>query len=456
MYKEGKQSIKFIQQTEMIKTSNFSKNTILSKLINSILCIVLFIIPIIITPYGIESIPYNLVRYIVLLSCGGILSLCLIFKRKQLKFDLIDKTLLVFLLLIIISTIFSINLPKAILGEDNRFEGLLTFMIYFLAYYCAKYYFLYDKRMGKFAVIITCICSIIGMLQYYNLFPIYTIFNIPYKLGFASSTFGNRNFFGSFLAIVSPLFMALYITKKKKIYFIVSLLSFWGILISMTRSSWIGLAVASIIGLIYIIKNFDIDILKRTLHLAIGFILIFIFVLFPPKFMSTLLTNSDSLEERFSRLGDDLTSLLSGQIDGSTRIGSGRIRIWEITLKVIAQRPLLGTGPDTLYDSIRTNAPLDYIDYLITTHTYIDKAHNEYLQIAATIGIPALIIYLAFLMQIIEKQKDVFKNPSTLILFVPILSYIVQAFFNISTIGVAPIFWILLGLIQNERFKMSI
>ena len=82
-----------------------------------------------------------------------------------------------------------------------------------------------------------------------------------------------------------------------------------------------------------------------------------------------------------------------------------------------------------------------------------DKAHNEYLQIAATIGIPALIIYLAFVCQIVFKDKNIFKNNATFILLVPIISYLVQAFFNISTIGVAPIFWLLLGLIQNQKFK---
>ena len=32
-----------------------------------------------------------------------------------------------------------------------------------------------------------------------------------------------------------------------------------------------------------------------------------------------------------------------------------------------------------------------------------------------------------------------------------IICYIVQAFFNISTIGVAPLFWMLLGLSENEE-----
>ena len=78
------------------------------------------------------------------------------------------------------------------------------------------------------------------------------------------------------------------------------------------------------------------------------------------------------------------------------------------------------------------------------------------MQIAATIGIPALIIYLAFLMQILFNQKNLFKNSGLFILIIPIIAYITQAFFNISTIGVAPIFWFLLGVIQNKIFVKDI
>ena len=82
----------------------------------------------------------------------------------------------------------------------------------------------------------------------------------------------------------------------------------------------------------------------------------------------------------------------------------------------------------------------------------IDKAHNEYLQIAATIGIPALIVYLSFLSLILfPKMKEMFKNKLLFILVLTIICYLTQAFFNISTIGVAPLFWMLLGIIDNKE-----
>lgn len=435
-----------------------TSKTITNKVINKTIYIIIFLVPLLMMPSELKAIPSNILKYIVLLVCGTILLVTLFLKRKELKFDLIDKTLIAFYILIVISTIFSMDIIKSILGEYNRFEGLLTFTVYFLTYYCGKYYFIYNKNIKIFAITIICITSIIGILQYYNIYPLYYIYdllNIEYMAGFASSTFGNTNFFGSFLSMAVTLLMALYIVNGKKIYLITSYLSFYILILTMTRSAWVGFMIASIFGIIYVIKNRNKEIIKRTLYVIIGFVVIFVWILFTPSFITDSLPNYSKTMSLSNRLGiinsEIKTAINEGELKNT--FGSGRIEIWAMVLKVIAMKPMLGSGPDTLAYSLLYNVPADAIRYIERTNTYADKAHNEYLQIAATIGIPALIIYLAFLAQILAKQKDMFKNTTTFILLIPIIAYLVQAFFNISTIGVAPIFWLLLGLIQNDAFK---
>ncbi len=461
MKHEKSNKIKISESTNLNNEITITKkHTKTDKVINVILCIIVFLIPLLTIPRMVALNWYNIVKYIALLICGTILLICIILKRKELKFDLIDKTLLAFFIFIVLSTIFSINVPKAILGEENRYEGLLTFIVYFLTYYCAKYYFTYNKHLKTFAIIVVSITSVIGILQYYNIFPLYYIFDIPYVESFASATFGNRNFFGSFLSMIVPIFMALYIIKKKKVYLIMSFLSFGAILVTMTRSAWVGLAAASVLGLIYVIKNFNKDILIRTIHIIVGFVIIFIFVLIPPPFISNLIsgnTNINSLAGRFDLTNEDLEILFSETTEQKkANLGSGRIGIWILSLKAVAQEPLLGTGPDTLKDALIYNVTEETIARMEKTHAYVDKAHNEYLQIAATIGIPALIIYLAFIIQIIFKDKKLFEHNATFIFIVAIVSYLAQAFFNISTIGVTPILWLLLGIVQNEKFKENL
>ena len=78
----------------------------------------------------------------------------------------------------------------------------------------------------------------------------------------------------------------------------------------------------------------------------------------------------------------------------------------------------------------------------------VDKAHNEYLQIAVTIGIPALLTYLTLIGIILFKSVRLSKSASFLIpLNIALISYLIQAFFNISVVSVAPLYWALLGVI---------
>lgn len=428
-----------------------------NKIINKTLNIIIFLIPILIIPYKLEIAPYNILKYIALIICGIILLVLLILKRKELKFDLIDKTLIAFYTLICISTIFSTKILVSIFGFENRYEGLITFTIYFLTYYCAKYFYKYNEKIKKYAILTISITCVIGILQYYNIFPLYYIFNIPFNSSFASSTFGNRNFFGSFLSMVTPIMIALYLIKKNKIYLVLSYLSFFALLTSMTRSAWVAFGIVCIFGIIYIIKNRNKEIVKRTIFIIIGFIIIFVFVLIPPPFLNKRLPqNANSLlGDRLALMNNELLNVIEdNKLDRN--LGSNRIRIWTMTLKAIAQTPLLGSGPDTLYYSLLHNCTLDALSYYDDFNAIPDKAHNEYLNIAGTLGIPALIIYLAFLAQIFGKTKQIYKNNANFIFVLPIISYLIQAFFNISTIGVTPIFWFLLGLIQNDEFKNNL
>lgn len=137
----------------------------------------------------------------------------------------------------------------------------------------------------------------------------------------------------------------------------------------------------------------------------------------------------------------------------SYEMGSHRIWIWRITLRLIYEKPILGCGPDNLWEGLVQNCTEETYEFARKTYVAIDKAHNEYLHIAATLGIPVLICYLAFIALILfPKIKLAINNKVNFIICLSIISYLVQAFFNISTIGVAPLFWMLLGLIDNKNF----
>ena len=109
---------------------------------------------------------------------------------------------------------------------------------------------------------------------------------------------------------------------------------------------------------------------------------------------------------------------------------------------------MLGVGPDCL---------AVYLILTGKTDSVIDKVHCEYLHIAVTTGIPSLVAYMVFLIIIAKKILDKYKkDKNNIIIFaigLSILSYLIQATFNVSVTHVAPIFWAMLGIGLNLAEK---
>ena len=64
-----------------------------------------------------------------------------------------------------------------------------------------------------------------------------------------------------------------------------------------------------------------------------------------------------------------------------------RIGYWGAGLRMIADHPLLGVGLDNFADR--------YSEYKLPTGREVKRAHNDYLQVAAELGVPGLIVFCA-------------------------------------------------------------
>jgi O-antigen ligase len=111
---------------------------------------------------------------------------------------------------------------------------------------------------------------------------------------------------------------------------------------------------------------------------------------------------------------------------------------------VALQNPILGVGPD--------NA----VYYLSLYGTSTDRFYNEYADIAATRGIPCLIVYGIFILASIVKMFGAVKKfiggqaswiaPAA---SAAALAYLVQAFFNTSWVNSTLYLYIMLGLVWS-------
>lgn len=415
------------------------------KIITTIVTLIAVLAPLLVAPVILYD-KSNTFRLWVLLISGAILLILLLLNLKTFKPDKKDILILIFLGLAIISTCLSSDIKISVFGHGGRFEGLLMFIVYICIYFCSKKYFKHENYKEILNILFfTCmLIGILGIAQKYISFKrLYPIFNKG-----ICATFGNSNFFGSFITIVLPISVSIFTIKGSKKGLILSLIMFFNMISSGTRSAWVAFFVGSILFFIFLIKNKNKTYFKRALVLLLCFIVIFVYLLNGFSFIKN--TNITKTEESIKRTQKEIRqSVKNGNLD---RMGSGRIEIWKMTSKVIINRPIFGCGVDNLNNGLHTYCEEEINNRVSRTGKDIDKAHNEYLQIAATIGIPALIIYLSFIGLILfPKMKEIFKNKLQFILGLTIICYLTQAFFNISTIGVAPLFWMLLGIIDNKE-----
>lgn len=454
------------------------------KIINIVVTLIIILATTLIAPVLLLLEGYNTLKMWALLAGGAILFVLLLFNIKNFKLDKKDILLLIFLGLAVISTILSSNLKVSIWGQRNRHEGLLMFFSYAMLYFTCKKFYNYENKKELLNILFYTFMAIgiIGIIQRYvtkgtiNLFG--TVYNVkrwyPIFNKQVNGTFGNSNFFGSFITIVLPISSYLFLTKGSKKAFILSLVMFFNLISCTARSAWVAFIIGSIFFLIFLIKQKNKTYFKRTMVLLVCFIIIGTYLFGGFNTIKTKIENvkkqkivqTEAAEATNTKPAQKVVPTESqrkiAQIEREVKeatnsksvikMGSGRIPIWKMTLKLITKKPIFGCGPDNLNDGLHKYCEEEVVDYFENHKVEVDKAHNEYLQIGATLGIPALIVYLSFLSLILfPKMKIMFEDKTMFIFVVAIICYLVQGFFNISTIGIAPLFWIILGLSDNKK-----
>ena len=336
--------------------------------------------------------------------------------------------LFLFLLLLwsFLSTLASSSLHISLWGTAYRQDGFLTYLIYACIFSSAL--LLDQKQSYIIAEVLCAACAATALLS----IGLQQELDLPFYLSDAQSAmFHNSNHYGYYLAICLPLCMGLLIGKTPSHFLcrILRLAEFWLICnaaaINSVRGSFLGIAVAFILWNIIILRMHR----DKLSHLLLADIV----------FLSTffaLNTGSDL----FSRFGDavtDLKNASSGDPASLDDIGSGRGEHWRLGIQFITERPLLGYGPDNLG-----------FRFFEINPTLTDRPHNELIQIAASLGIPALFFYLCALWSHFLTFTRILPRLSVfeLALFSGIVSYLVSSMFGNTMYYTTPYFYLLLSM----------
>jgi O-antigen ligase len=412
------------------------------KIPNAITAIVCFA-PLIIIPFAIDYFYYPKILFVYITLAYMAISWLLNRLSTEGRTDLVkatstgDKIIGIYFILITISTLLSPNLKTSLWGTRLREEGLFAISAYILLYLFSKQYYRKSNKHIYLFLISVSLVALYGISQYFGFDPIPRDFIRYNWRGRAFSTIGNPNYLGAYLVLALPIGMFSYIHSKRKITLFITLLVYLCLLCTNSRGSWIGF-IFSGVPLVYYANRFGYS--KKALLVTIG-CMAAVTILF------NLFNNSHFLS-RFLSIFIDMSKFITRAPD-IDRAGSSRIFIWTRVIPLIKENPVWGVGLENLGSAFSVKYESEILNYFGRAVT-VDKAHNEYLHIAVSTGIPSLIVYLAFLASVVWKGfKQIKKNHYILPLFCSVLGYLSQAFFSISVVSVAPIFWIFLGILSN-------
>ncbi len=423
------------------------RNSKLDNVAKVTVILALSVIPAVFVPLGGTTdhfyLPKVAAMIILALSFLAVLAINKIRFKDIVQKDRINISLFIYFILLAASVYAAENKVFAIIGVPGRWEGLVTITLYMFLFITARLYSVPDEGLFKIILVTAIIVSIYGILQTMNFDPFPRDVLRENWSSRAFSTMGNPNFLGSYIVLIIPTSIYFYIINKNITGLTAYAILFYCLLSTGTRGAWLG-TIASIMAFAaihYMYFRYSKGEFTRYIILLVITILLLALYNF---------NTEGAFIDRFLSIARDANEFLT-KGDRADYSGANRGFIWKRVAELIKKRPLAGYGIENLGEAFKKYYTQDMIE-LWNEVRYLDKAHNEYLHIAVTSGIPSLLVYLTFISQIILKGLFRLKNCKTALLILSsVIGYMTAAFFNISVVSVAYVYWIFLGLLAGSN-----
>jgi len=362
----------------------------------------------------------------------------------------------IFLFFIILATIFSADKHTAFFGYQLTYEGFFAWLCYFVLFFLANLYFNSEKEIKKLFLILSVPLFFVSLFAIAEYFFGWQIMEWYQNKGNRVTSFlGNPSFLGVYLVLFLPIYINFIRLKelnwKWRSYFIaLSLMAIFSLLASFSRGAWLGFSVSifflilinfkNIINCLYWEKIKNIKILKLIL-IAIFFLILIVGCW-------TLFNKSNFGQQIVDRI--KFSFIQNPATEVSTT--SGRILLWKQTINLIKDNFWIGVGLDNFANSIPKYFLSEWNFYF---GAQAEKAHNEFLNLWATMGIGAMLSYLVVLIYFFFKNVSyIFKKHSIVCvnlllvqgILASVIGYLIAMQFHYSSVDLAPLFWIFMGM----------
>ena len=446
----------------------------------------LVFVPLIVLPWNFELFEFNkmVLTYIfAAIIAAAWVGKMVVARRWIWRRTFWDFFLLAFLVSQVAATVFSIDAHTSLFGYYSRFHGGLFSSLTYLVLFWALVSNLKKKQVvrGVRLLLGTCgVVAIYGVLEHWGIDKNIWVQDVQNRV---FATLGQPNWLAAWLVALMPLAWAMGLENAKRkaqsaklqlkaqnlqklaFYFLSGLL-FLALLYTKSRSGILGFVVADAVfwgGVVWTKKS------KSWLKEAGGFHGLFVISIllagtpWTPS-LGELISGPKPMPQPQVASGTQLES-------GGTESGQIRKIVWQGAINVWKAYPVLGAGVETFAYSYYNFRPREHNDVSEWDFLY-NKAHNEYLNLAANTGTVGLGAYLAliggYLWWSVKKFKvqsskckvgdGIDKNVWLLGFWAGWVSILVTNFFGFSVVPVALLFFLYPGMgimIQNSKFKIQ-
>lgn len=448
----GEKSIRDSRLTERIDLDRkiYIREKVTDDLTFRVLSTFVFVLPLFVIPGVFYYIP--LAKAVLLKAVASILLIAWAYyivttRRLRWHSTPLDLPVFLFAAVIIVASLLAFNPLTSIVGSwSERFEELPSWIAYLVLLIAAINY------QGKFKRIATICKALVAGSVVVSLYGIFQRFGYDFTR-FAwtqelrsSATMGNPIILGAYLVMVVPVALGLMLSsrfKEEKV--------FWGIsaavaglttIFTGSRGAWLGsLAGLAVFLLLLAWKGYASRHRRELVVLGAAFLLI----IFVSLYAGGVLGGAASPVKRAN------AALVGG---GSI---ATRLSIWRSSLRMIADRPLLGWGFENFRDFFGMYREERHA-VLTQGRVIADRPHNQILYLAFAAGPLAVLIFiwmvLVFARAVLRILKDRAEKSGeeTLLLIglvASVFAYLVQEEFSFSVPAVTPIFWLILGFGLN-------
>lgn len=367
----------------------------------------------------------------------------IIFRRT-----ILDLPLILYLITLIVSSIFSIDPRTSFLGYYSRFNGgLLSQLCYSLLYWAFVSNLTAKQSLSTmYSVLIsTTIASTIGVLEHFGVFTTCGMMGLGFNTSCwvqdvqtrVFSTLGQPNWLAAVIVATTPLVWSNSILKTPKIFWLaISIIFFIALLFTGSRSGMLAFGIESIIFWGFIFFKTKFKYLKEFIILFLFLSLLYFFVSFRP------IANNQQP-----------TTLQGPSLEvGGTESGVIRKYVWLAAINIFKHYPVFGSGPETFAYTFPMFKPVGH--NLTSEWDFIyNKAHNEFLNTLANTGILGFgsygiligFILYSFIQKLSITNDDNYTlkfNIYNLALISGFISILVTNFFGFSVVPVSLLFFL--------------